>query len=354
MCQGSFASQRTATWLAGLSLWFVALPDPTDSVYWLSGSATYTAGLACLLAWAASVRTAWCTQARGWWYAALALGMLAAWFNEVQVVVLVAAVSVLVVVADAPRRWGMLAVALGVWIAAGVSILAPGNFVRMHQSHVSGSLDVIQVVSVGGPRVVGVFGELPWVLLFAGATWWFVTIDATADRAPADRRRFWLHLAAVLAAIGIAMVPLVFIGANPRRAYTLITALLVAVPLLGAWQLRSHPRWLGALAVALACLAVVGSVGPGWQVVVVLGCVVLLVAWAAKRGWFRHVSRDGVACACLLAALAGTATWRKVCADVVGLGYGSLVAQHARFRHVSEAPTQWHCVNPHDFARVLA
>ena len=327
---------RKATWLAGLTLWVIALPDPTEALYWLAGAATYSCGLAMALAWAAAMRGAWTTERRSAWYLALVLGLLVPLFNEIQAVVMACSAGILVVAAGERKRLRMLVVASAIWLAVAISLLAPGNAVRSQVANVPGSADPLHLLVTSAGIGWELLRELPWVPMLVVTLWWLGAAGITHRQHQPAAWRGWLPGVFIVALGWVALVPLAYAGMAPARAFTALVALTVAALLLLVWQVSRWRRVTALIALVIACAAVIHGLGGGWNVVPIISSL-LLVWWASRYGYLARVSRNGVMVACLAAAMVGSATWRRVCGDVFLRGPGLVLFEQERYRELARS-----------------
>ncbi|SMB94647.1 hypothetical protein SAMN00120144_2047 [Hymenobacter roseosalivarius DSM 11622] len=147
------------------------IPEPYSAIYWFTGSIVYhVAGLALLLVFIASERARWATQTwqrRRWQAGAAICAVMAAAANEMTLLHLLLGLALVLGVKGYRRQWPQMrwwsTLLLLTLVVAVVTVVAPGNYVRMQfegYAKEQGRANLVRQVLTAVPGVPGAMARL--------------------------------------------------------------------------------------------------------------------------------------------------------------------------------------------------
>jgi hypothetical protein len=296
-CLRPFAARPWLLAMSAVFTWLVSLPALWQSVYWLSGSLTYTAPLIALAITGGAVVRRWPGPA------VAALAFVTGGFTEGVALSQVVLWAALLVARSGHRRALAWALA-GAVFAALVVMLAPGNAVRSSASpeRWPAWLALYEALLAGNVTLALMGLRAPVALLAFAA---LVMATLPRPKLPPSRRLIGLLLALLLALVGPGLVAFVPVYAKQWIAARYV-ALMVPVVLagVGALALLAPCRVPAALAViplAVAVAAALAGLAPGVAILRVNAGAFdrgTPVAYAARLMELEAISDGGYAEAC--------------------------------------------------------
>jgi hypothetical protein len=277
-----------------------AMPAPGESVYWLAGGAQYTLAVALsIFAIAALVRAARPPRGGAWSALGFALVIAVPGLNEaagLTLLFVLLAIAALATAEGAPSgarfRRSVLVAAIGCL----VSVVAPGNAVRLAEDFGGGALTLAQIVRTLGTQARQYL--VPWVtdvrLILASVL--VLTSGAFGEPSWAQqggrRRRVAVLVVAGVSTLIVVLLMALYVGSpGAPRLYNYVHAVFLAAWLvsLAAWsgplRLAVVPGRAGALrAVTALLLALSLLAGPN-----TLGYLTDLTGAQTARGYQRRM-----------------------------------------------------------------
>ncbi len=331
--------ERGTLTVAGMAGSILLLNDPLEGLYWLSGIASYTLGAASGLLACSSLLWA----ARGvrwrWWLAVFALVWACLSSEVVAAVTLTGGSGIIIGCLRGGERWRGLAVLVAGLLATGLSLLAPGNQIRVAVAMSQGLPAVDH--SVGS--VLSTTMALAWAYL-ADSRWAAVAALGAwlASHSPL-RQTFSGGLVMLFIPVLVlaAALPLAWAGMSPGRAWNPLAMYSALLLLCGAWL--GGPRLVLPL-LLLVGLSLVRNFTPGMDGLVVSWCawsIPLGMAWLLRPQLERQVFLAMLAVALLLGS-------ERFIGAIPQLARGPELArqQANRLRILAEAPPRTAVVLP--------